>query len=304
MSKKIAVHEIINFLDSDVINVFGNVDDVFIKYLKPTELVDKYTLDWIGILKQNKQNIAEQTKSDVIICDSSVGYTELIKQQNKILIHVSNPKMAVAMVANHFFIAKPSPGINITSFIHPEAEIASSVYIGANCSIGKCKIGEGTNIFSNVTIYNDVIIGNNVIVQAGAVIGTDGLGCERKEDGTLVKFSHLGGVVIGNNVEIGANCQIARGALTDTIIGDGTKINGLCFIAHNCVLGNNVLITGNTMLAGSVKVEDNATIYSGVIIREQRKIGKGSTIGMGSVVIKDVPAGETWLGNPAKKVIK
>ena len=304
MNKQIPIKEIIDFLGSDIIRVYGEIENILIKYFKPSESVDLFTLDWIGSSKQNKQKIAEKSKATVIICDSSVSYTELIKRQNKVLIQVNNPKRAVALIADQFFIKKPSPGINSTSFIDPDAKIASSAYIGANCSIGKCKIGNQTRIFSNVTIYDQVTIGNNVVIQAGAVVGTDGLGCERKEDGTLVKFSHLGGVLIGNNVEIGANCQIAKGALSDTIIGDGTKINGLCFIAHNCIIGKNVWITGSAMLAGSVIVEDNATIYSGAIIREQRTIGKGAIIGMGSVVTKNVPEKEIWIGNPAKKIKK
>jgi UDP-3-O-[3-hydroxymyristoyl] glucosamine N-acyltransferase len=301
MNKQIAVQEIIYFLGSEIINVFGNIENVYIKYLRPVDTVDEDTLDWIGSSKPNKQQAAEQSNAYVILCDPSVEYSDIIKLRKKILIHVLNPKMAVARVANQFLLSKPLPGINSSSYIHPEAIISSSVYIGANCSIGNCFIGENTQVYPNVTIYDNVSIGNNVIIQAGAVIGTDGLGCERKEDGTLVKFSHIGGVVIGNNVEIGANCQVARGALSDTIIGNGTKINGLCFIAHNCVIGINVLFTGNTMIAGSAKIEDNATIYSGVIIREQRTIGKGATIGMGAVVTKDVPAYEVWIGNPAKR---
>lgn len=130
------------------------------------------------------------------------------------------------------------------------------------------------------------------------------MGCDRKKDGILVKFPHFGGVEICDDVEIGANCQITRGSLSNTIIGSGSKINGLCFIAHNCILSKNVWITGDTMLAGSVTIEDNVTIYSKVIIREQRTIGEGSVIGMGAVVTKDVPPGETWVGNPAKKMEK
>jgi len=300
----IPIKKIIEFLDNEVIHIHGNIEKVYIKHLKPIESVDNVTLDWIGLNRINKQQYIEQTIARVILCDPSLIYSDIIQSQNKILIQVKNPKLSLSFVADRFFIKKPDFGLHPDASIHPKAKISKSVFIGSNCSIGDCIIAEGTYIYPNVTIYDGVTIGKNVIIQAGAVIGTDGLGCERKEGGELVKFSHLGGVIIKDNVEIGANCQIARGALSDTIIGKGSKINGLCFIAHNCILGNNVLITGNTMLAGSVKVEDNATIYSGVIIREQRKIGKGAIIGMGSVVTKDVPSGETWLGNPAKEMKK
>lgn len=304
MDKGVAVKDIINFLGSEIIRIDGNPENIYVINLKPPELVDKDSLDWIGKQKQNKQQIAEETAAQTIICDTSVIFTEKIAAQNKVLICVNNPRLIIALVADKFFLKKPEPGVHSTAYLHPKAVVDSTVYIGANCSIGKCKIHEGTTIYPNVTIYDGVSIGKNVLIQAGAVIGTDGLGCERRDDGTLIKFTHLGGVEIGDDVEIGANCQIARGALSNTIIGRGCKINGLCFIAHNCVLDENVWITGNTMLAGSVRVGKNATIFSSVIVREQRSIGQRATIGMGSVVTKDVPAGETWLGNPAKKVEK
>ena len=155
-----------------------------------------------------------------------------------------------------------------------------------------------------VTIYDDVKIGERCLIQAGVVIGTDGLGCSRDENGVLTKFPHLGGVVMGNDIEVGANSQIAKGSFSDTIIEDGCKMNGLCFIAHNCHLERNVWITGNTMLCGSVHVGKNTTIFSSVIIRDQRTIGHDVTIGMGSVVTKSIPDGETWIGNPAKKFEK
>lgn len=299
--KQIKVIEIIDCLKSEIIEVNGNIENVIVKYLRPSNLADESTLEWINVSKNNKLQLAEESKAIVIICDPEVTYSDLLRKQSKILIKVGNPKLAYAIVASKLFHEKPEPGISSLAHIHPKSVISPSVYIGAHCSIGICTIGNNTIIYPNVTIYDNVIIGDNCLIQAGAVIGTDGLGCERDKEGLLVKFPHLGGVIIENNVEIGANCHIAKGALSNTIIGQGTKINGLCFIAHNCIIGENVWITGNTMLAGTVKVGDNVNIYSGVIIREHRTIGNNAIIGMGSVVTKDVPAGETWIGSPAKK---
>ena len=210
----------------------------------------------------------------------------------------------MAEIATHFFIEKKAPGIHSSAVISQEALINPSVHIGAGCVIGNASIGANTVLMPNVVIYDDVTIGENCIIQAGAVIGTDGLGCVRDENGKLMKFPHLGGVIIGDNVEIGANCQIARGAFSDTIIENGCKINGLCFIAHNGHLEENVWITGDTMLCGSVHVKKNTTIFSNVIVREQRLIGEKATVGMGAVVTKNVPDGETWVGSPAHKLEK
>ena len=188
------------------------------------------------------------------------------------------------------------------AIISEDAVIDPTAYIEAGCVIGKkCKVGAHSILRANVVLYDDVTIGENCLIQAGAVLGTDGLGCEREADGTLIKFPHQAGVRVGNNVEIGANCQIARGLFDDTIIEDGCKLNGLTFIAHNSHLASNVWITGDTMLCGSTHVDKNVTIFSNVIVREQTHIGEGSIIGMGSVLTKNVPAGEIWFGIPAKK---
>jgi len=298
----ININDAIEFIKEMIIDIKGNTDNVFVENLKPLGEENPNTLNWINPKIKTKQSIAENTKSKVIICDPSIQYSQKLKEQNKILIHVKNPKLAVSLVTNHFFVKKVNPYIHETASIHPKAEIHETAYIGANCSIGNCKIGKNTVIHANTSIYDDVQIGNNCLIQAGVVIGTDGLGCERKEDGTLIKFPHFGGVIIEDNVEIGANSQIAKGALSDTIIGEGTKINGLCFIAHNCIIGKSVWITGNSMLAGTVKVGNNVNIFSGAIVREQRTLGEGATIGMGAVVTKNIPEGETWIGNPAKKI--
>lgn len=300
----ILVEEIIGCLGDDYLNVYGNPEGVIVDNLADAQHVNKTTLDWINPSKIDKQKVAETSPAKVILSDSSVVYSELMLQQSKVLLHVKSPRNAMIKIAYHFFLEKKQPGIHPSAVIDEGAIIDSTAHIGAGCVIGKAHIGADTVLMPNVVVYDDVTIGDRCLIQAGAVIGTDGLGCSRDSEGRLTKFPHLGGVVIGDDVEIGANCQIARGALSDTVIKDGCKMNGLCFVAHNCVLEENVWITGDTMLCGSVHVGKNATIFSDVIIRDQRTIGEGAKIGMGAVVVKNIPDGETWLGNPATKYEK
>lgn len=303
-NKKVLVDDIVAYLDKDILSVYGPTDSVCIYNIPDAPNVKEESLDWINSSKTNKQEIADVSKAKVLVVDSSVVYTPELEQQGKTLLVVKAPRTAVAKIAEHFFLDKPTSGIHPSAIIDDEAVVDPTAHIGAGCVIGKATIGANTILMPNVVVYDDVTVGDNCLIQAGAIIGTDGLGCTRDEEGRLTKFPHLGGIRIGNNVEVGANCQIAKGTFSDTIIEDGCKMNGLCFIAHNSHLEENVWITGDTMLCGSVHVEKNATIFSNVIVREQMRLGEGSIIGMGSVVTKPVPAHETWLGAPAHKLEK
>lgn len=304
MHKPIPVTRIIEFLGNQIKAVYGNPDKFRVSYLRDLPHVDEFTLDWINPARPEKQQMAETSKAKVIVANSEVSYTENLRHQNKVILVVKNPKLAVAKVGNEFFVERPQPGIHPTAVLHPDVKLGKNVFIGPHTSIGKCNIGNDVVIHAGVTLYDNVTIKNNVLIHAGSVIGTDGLGCEREKDGKLVKFPHFGGVIINDNVEIGANCQIAKGALSDTVIGKGTKINVGCFIAHNTILGINVWLSPRVNITGSVKIGNNVTIFSGAIIREQKRIGKDAVVGMGAVVTKDVPAGETWIGNPARKLNK
>lgn len=298
---EIYLRDIIDFLGSDIIDIKGDYNQVVIKYLKDASEVDSFSLDWINPAKENKQVIADNSKAKALLVDKTVLYNENIRTQKKVLIFVKDPKVSLLKIGNHFFVKKIKPEIHPTASISKKAVIGTNVFIGAGCVLGDCTINDGAIIHPNVVIYDNVIIEEKVVIHSGAVVGADGLGCIRQSDGTLLEFPQLGGVRIGKNVRIGPTTTIYSGALSKTVIGDGCKINGACFIGSNCLLGKNVWITGSSMLAGSVKVGDNVTIFSKVIVREQKTIGTGATIGMGSVVTKDIPAGETWLGNPAKK---
>lgn len=302
--RKVSVNDIVSFLDQDILAVHGFLDTVYVYHIPDALRIDEKSLDWINSRKENKQELAESSKAKVLVVDESVIYSPVLKSQGKVLLVVKTPRNTIAKIAEHFFLDKPSAGIHPSAVIDDKAIIDPTAHIGAGCVIGAATIGANTVIMPNVVVYDDVCIGENCLIQAGAVLGTDGLGCTRDEEGRLTKFPHLSGIRIGNNVEIGANCQVAKGTFSDTVIEDGCKINGLCFIAHNSFLEENVWITGDTMLCGSVHIQKNVTIFSNVIVREQMKLGEGAIIGMGSVVTKNVPAFETWIGCPAHKIEK
>lgn len=301
IKKLVKIEDIAKFLGKDLIKVEGPVNGVVIDNIPDASHVSDTSLDWINSGKENKQAIAEQSQARVLVVDESIVYSQQLSALQKTLLVVKRPRKVMAQIATHFFLKKHEPGIHPSAVIDDDAIVDGTATVSAGCVLGKCKIGKNTVLMPNVVIYDDVVIGDDCLIQAGAIIGTDGLGCSRDEEGRLTKFPHLGGVQIGNRVEIGANCQIAKGAFSDTLIEDGCKINGLCFIAHNNHLEENVWITGDTMLCGSVHVKKNTTIFSNVIVREQRQIGEKVIIGMGSVVTKDVPDGETWIGAPAHK---
>jgi UDP-3-O-[3-hydroxymyristoyl] glucosamine N-acyltransferase len=146
-----------------------------------------------------------------------------------------------------------------------------------------------------------VVKGERFYAGTDTVIGKEGFGFAKDGDRWL-RIPHIRKVIIGDDVEIGSNCCIDRGCLTDTVIGNGVKIDNLCHIAHGVVIGDNTIITAGTIIAGSVTIGKNVWIAPNSTIKNGVTIGDNAFIGMASNVLKDVPAGETWCGNPARKL--
>lgn len=296
---KIFVDEIVSFLGDSVLEICGDTHTVYIDNLADVQHVNEHTLDWVKPSKQDKQQLAEKSKAKVLLVDANVKPIE-----GKILIKVKNPKMALAKIGNHFFVEHRQPGIHPTAIIDSEAKIGKDVTIGPYCVIGKATIGDRCVLDSYVRVYDNTIMGCDCTVKTGAVLGGAGFGFERDEEGNKFRFPQIGQLIIGDDVEIGANTCIDRGALSDTLIGDHTKINNLCHIAHNNVIGRNVTIAGCVNVSGSNIIDDDVWIAPNSSIRGFVHLGRKCVVGMGAVVVKDVPEGETWVGNPAKKLIK
>ena len=182
-------------------------------------------------------------------------------------------------------------------------KIGKYVRIGHNCSIdGDITIGDNTKIANNVVISNRVIIGSNCEIQSLSVIGEDGFGYSEDEEHKKVMVKHYGGVMIGDDVFIGSHVNIARGTIDNTVIESGVKIAPTTHIGHNNIIERNSTVICS-QLFGSVHTKENAYITSSVI-RNQCTIGAYATVGMGSVVTKDVDDKKTVIGAPARELTR
>lgn len=247
------------------------------------------------------QLISSSTAS-IIICHKSL--VDNLKKSKSNIIFVNRPRLWFLRCVNEFSNKEKLSGIHKTAVLE-SAKIGKNVYIGPHTYVAKTvSIGDNTIIHGNVYIYNNVKIGKNVIIHAGTVIGSDGFGYEINEKKQLEKFPHIGGVEIHNNVEIGANNCIDRGALENTIVGKGTKTDNHVHIAHNVKIGKNCVFTANVTTSGSIIIDDGVYIGTGATLRDWIHIGKNAFIGLGSVVVKDVPAGTTVMGVPAHPIKK
>jgi UDP-3-O-[3-hydroxymyristoyl] glucosamine N-acyltransferase len=178
--------------------------------------------------------------------------------------------------------------IGPNTIIEKNVTLADGVTIGANCSIGQgTAIGQGSRIHNLVTIAHEVSIGKRVTIFTGAVIGTDGFGFARSK-GVYHKIAQLGSVKIGDEVEIGANTCIDRGALDDTVIGNGVKIDNQVQIAHNVQVGDNTVICGCSAVAGSTTIGRNCVIAGGVGIINHIEIVDNVTVTAMSLVNKSI----------------
>jgi len=208
------------------------------------------------------------------------------KQADDCPVHaliMDNPYLGYAKVSSLFdTLPEPSRQIHPSAFVSPSAklganvsvganvvieddvELADGVTIGAGCVIGhRSRIGQDTRLHSNVTLYHDLVIGERGILHSGCVIGADGFGFANAQ-GKWHKIRQIGGVRIGNDVEIGANTTVDRGAMSDTLIADGVKLDNQIQIAHNVEIGENTAMAACAGVSGSTKIGANCTIAGGV----------------------------------------
>lgn len=237
----------------------------------------------------------------------------------KTLLRVKNARVAFAKALPLFFPEPAFPaGIHPSAVIAPSACVDPSAHVGPHCVVGEraaigpravleggnhvgpdCRIGEDTRLFPNVTLYARTLVGCRVRIHSGTVVGSDGFGYVF-DQGRHLKVPQVGNVIVQDDVEIGANVAIDRGALGPTVIGAGTKIDNLVQIAHNVVLGEHCILCGQGGISGSTRIGNYTTLAGQVGLAGHLQIGSRVTIAAQSGVMNDIPDGEKWLGTPAQ----
>ena len=240
------------------------------------------------------------------------------------LIRVDDPYLAFATLLKKYNeMQLDKKGVDPQAFVSPSATIGKDCYIGPFAFIGEnVRIGDGakiypqtyvgdnsvvgdaTTLFAGVRVYQNIVIGSRCIIHSGAVIGADGFGFAPTEDGSYQKIDQIGNVIIEDDVEIGANTTIDRATLGSTIIHRGVKLDNLCQIAHNVVVGQNTVMASQSAIAGSGKVGSNCIIAGQVGIVGHIEVGNHVTIAAQSGVTRSFPDNVTILGSPATDAVK
>ena len=242
-----------------------------------------------------------------------------IPVNGKALIQADDPLAAFVVIFKHLQgKASDQPGgVDPRAAVHASAKIGAEPTIMAFAAIGErtvvgdrcrihpgvvigrdCKIGDDVTIHPNAVLYDDVEIGDRAIIHANAVIGSDGFGY-RFQGGRHVKVPQLGTVIVGDDVEIGACSTIDRGTFEATRIGEGTKIDNLVQVAHNCQVGKHNIFVSQVGIAGSCSTEEYVVIAGQAGLADHIHVGAGAIIGAKAGVTKDVAAGSRMLGAPA-----
>lgn len=258
--------------------------------------------------------------ASAVILEPALAETLSVEKLPLSILVVHDALASFVQVLEHFYprrsreVVGISPDADIHSTarigentcISPRVQIGADVVIGDNCVIYPgvyigpgCQIGNNVTLCPNVVLYDGVLIGNRVLIEASSVIGGDGYGY-RQLEGRHQRIPHFGKVRIEDDVEIGSCTVIDRAMISETVIGEGTKIDSLVMIAHNCEIGRHNMFVSQVGMAGSVTTDDYVVCAGQVGIADHVHLGEGAVFGARSAIHKNMPGGQAYLGTPAE----
>ncbi len=272
-------------------------------------------LSGAAVYVENKRAAAQLSDRAFGLCiTSDVEHTEGLRGN---IVRVENARLGFAMLSNHLHASREfdgqMKGINSNAIVSKHANVHPSAIVGAGAEIGSeavigplAVIGPGVIIGKNSqvsagAVITHAIIGERSMIFSGARIGQEGFGIVRTKKG-VTRVPQLGRVLVGDDIEIGANTTIDRGAIGDTKIGDGTKIDNQVHIGHNVTIGRNCILAGQVGISGSCQIGDRVIMGGKVGLIEHLVIGDDVMIGAAAGVMHDIPSGEKWGGYPARPI--
>jgi UDP-3-O-[3-hydroxymyristoyl] glucosamine N-acyltransferase len=277
----------------------GNLKKVCSRIVSATsaELSDA-DLTWVS---DKNQSLLSALRRGTVICSAKADQSSF--NQTCTYLIVDNPRQYFLKVIKNYFVDDEPPSISQHAVIHPSVQLGKNVTVKAGVIIEEnCRVGDHSRIDSNTVIKKATLIGARVIIGANNTIGGVGFGYEKDENNNYELLPHIGNVVIEDHVEIGNNTCIDRAVVGSTILRRNCKIDNLVHIAHGVEIGENSLVIANAMVAGSAIIGKNVWVAPSASVLNKAKIEDGAVVGMGAVVLKDVAAGQTVVGNPAKDI--
>jgi len=300
------LNSLLGKLDIAYLTVGKNTRESEFAKIVSIKQAQEHDLIFVNAPNDNTMKIIAKTKASCILLEKNWGqrHAGKIERTGKRVHLVACPRLAVARLLKRIYekIETPLPGIHHTAIIDEKADIHKSVFIGPYCVIGTCSIGEGSQIYSHTVINNHVRIGKNVIIMEHCVIGSRGFGFVRDDDRTPLWITHVGGVVIEDDVEIFPFANVDCGTFGDTVIESKAKIDHFVHVSHNTRTGEKCIITAGAILGGSASVGANSWVGLGSIVKQGIKVRSRATLGMGAVVLKDVEDNDVVAGVPAKSL--
>ncbi len=311
MAQEITLEELARWVGGDVIR--GSLDGVF-HGIAALDAATPRDVSFLGNPKYHGQFLETRAGAVIVPREVSDG------PRSTALVAVDNPSLAFAALVKRFAAraAEFTPGVDAravvdpaaqldpaTCRVHPGAVVQAGAVVGDGCEIGpnavigeNARLGADCRVMANAVVRERCVLGDRVILQPGAVIGSDGYGYELV-DGRHIKIDQVGIVELHDDVEIGANTTIDRARFGKTVVGEGTKIDNLVQIGHNCVIGRHCLVVSQSGMAGSSTLEDYVTVAAQVGITGHVRIGSRATLAARAGVTKDLPGGGVYSGKPA-----